>query len=147
MVRELVVLLDWLPDASSTLIRFDPDTLPQTSWFRDDFADKSLAELVAPLRRKQLKVLAPTLDPASGVIIPAGGERIGLWVNVAEVQLETVQQSLNLWARILDSIGSYHNLLLGDLLNLPPDTSGAEVPDQPGGSGGRMDLRGNRPAR
>ena len=137
IAREFVVLLDWLPGSSSSLVRFDPDTLPETSWFRDDFAGKSLAELLAPLRQRQPRALVPLLDPASSVIIPAGGERIGLWVNVADVQLGTVQQRLNLWARIFDSRGGHHNLLLGDLLNPPPpspDASGVERPAQPSGS-------------
>ena len=133
MARDFVVLLDSLSSGGSSLIRFDPDTLPQISWFRDDFADKSLAELLAPLRRAQPNAL----DPASGVIIPTGGERIGLWVNVAEVQPGTDQQSLNLWARILDSAGRHHNLLLGDLLNppaLPPEASKVERPSNSSGS-------------
>ena len=137
IVRDSVVLLDWIPGGSSTLFRFDPDVLPQTSWFRDDFAGKNLAELLAPLRRKQAQALAPSLDPSSAVIIPPGGERIGLWVNTADVQEGTAQQSLNLWARLLDDTGRHHNLLLGDLLNplpLPSDTSGVERPSKLSGS-------------
>ena len=137
IVRDSVVLLDWLPGGSSTLFRFDPDALPRTSWFRDEFAGKSLPELLAPLRRRQPKALAPALDPASAVIIPADGERIGLWVNTADVQEGTVQQSLNLWARLLDDTGRHHNLLLGDLLNppaLPPEASEVERPSNSSGS-------------
>ena len=115
--RDSVVLLDGIPGASSTLVSFDPDTLPQASWFREDFAGKSLADLLAPLRRKQSQALGSARDPASGLIIPAGAESIGLWVNVANLQVGTGGQGLNMWARILDSKGKFRNLLLGDLLN------------------------------
>ena len=116
VARETVVLLDGLPGASATLLGVDPDTLPETSWFREDFAGKSLAELLGPLRREQPVAPAPGSDPASGVVIPAGAETIGVWVNVEGVRRGTVPQSLNLWARVRDGDGTYRNLLLGDLL-------------------------------
>ena len=135
MTRDSVVLLDGLPGASSTLVRFDPDTLPRASWFREDFAGKSLVDLLAPLRRKQPQALVPLLDPASGIIIPVGGERLGLWVNVSNLPVGTAGQGLNLWARLLDSTGRYKNLLLGALLNQPPPgASSGDLPAQPGGS-------------
>ena len=118
--RDSVFLLDGLPGSHSALLRFDPETLPRASWFRDDFAGKNLEELLAPLRPRQPQALGPERDPATGIIIPSGGERIGLWVNVSNLKSGTVNHSLNLWARVQDTEGRLHNILLGDLLNVQP---------------------------
>ena len=120
IIRDSVTLLDRLPGTSSKLVRIDPYALPQVSWFREDFAGKGLTQLLAPLRQAQ-----PSLSPASqvpplGVSIPAGTERIGLWIDVADVNLGSTRQILNLRARLLDQEGRPNSLLLGDLLHPPP---------------------------
>ena len=43
--RDTVTLLDGLPGANATLISFDSSTIPEVSWFRDDFSNKSLSDL------------------------------------------------------------------------------------------------------
>lgn len=136
LTRDSVILYDGIPGARVSLVRFDPDTLPQASWFRDDFAGKSLVDLLAPLRGQPSGALAPALDPESSIIIPAAGERVGLWVNVANLQLGANLERVNIWARLVDSSGRYRNLQLGNLLDPapPPSASGGDLPAQPSGS-------------
>ncbi len=114
--RESVVLVDGFPGAFSSLIRLDPETFPRTSWFRKDFADESLDDLLTPLRPNQPRALFPALDSATGIVIPVGAERMGLWVNAADLQRDTGQRNLNVWARVLDTKERLHNILLGNLL-------------------------------
>lgn len=113
LARDSVVLMEDFLGASATLIRVEPDTLPRVAWFREDFAGKSLEELLEPLRSNS----RPGLGVTPGISIPPGAESIGVWANVTEVQRGVAQQSLNLWARVRRDGGRFNNLLLGDLLN------------------------------
>ncbi|PKB66225.1 MAG: hypothetical protein BZY82_06410, partial [SAR202 cluster bacterium Io17-Chloro-G3] len=60
--------------SSYSTLAVEPTLLPKVTWFRDDFADKNLDELLRPLR---------TPLPVEGTIqIPEGAESIGIWVKV-----------------------------------------------------------------
>lgn len=60
--------------SSYSTLGVEPTLLPKVTWFRDDFADKNLEELLRPLR---------TPLPVEGTIqIPEGAESIGIWVKV-----------------------------------------------------------------
>ena len=60
-----------------TFLGVDPETLPDTAWFRDDFAGKGLFELLTPLRQTQEKSL--------GIVLPDDAESVGIWVRVDEL--------------------------------------------------------------
>ena len=109
--RDTVTLLDGLPGTDVTLVGFDSGTISEVSWFRSDFSGKSLSDLLGPLRANRL----PQPDPNPGIAIPSNGESIGLWVKVDELPQGVVRETLNLWARIQDGEGRFHNLLLGEL--------------------------------
>ena len=115
--RDPVILMDGYPGFTADLLYIDPDTLPDTLWFRDDFADKSLTELLAPLQRNQ--------DKSPGVVLPAAAERIGIWVNADQSNQGRYRQTLVLWVRVSDAEGRYRRLLLGDILPSRSSSGGA----------------------
>ena len=70
MSRGTVTLIGGFPAGTTAeMLAVDPDTLPDTAvGFRDDFAGKSLPELLRPLRaRGPLVSEAPLRQPADGV--------------------------------------------------------------------------------
>ena len=85
---------------SVQLLGLDSSTLAGVSWFREDFADASLPELV--------EVLAPRSGPDTGLLIPRDAESLGLWA-----RMDTPGLSPTLWVRLRDGRGKYHSLALG----------------------------------
>ena len=126
--RDDVTLLDGLPGANATLISFDSSTIPEISWFRNDFSGKSLSDLLAPLGVNRLPQPDPDRNTAPGIAIPSDGESIGVWVKVDELRQGLVREKLNLWARIHNGEGRYQSLLLGELSGAEP----ASVTEWPG---------------
>ncbi len=127
--RESVTLLDYLPGSSATLLAVDPVTFADVAWFREDFSPsgKDLSELMVSLRRGQSRLPDLSGNLASGVPIPEGAERVGLWVNTEALGESIVQQSLRLRLRIADADESYLNLDLG---SIQPATSLGVAPGQ-----------------
>ena len=123
--RGRVRLLDLLPSTPTTVLAVDPVTLPETTWYRNDFSSTSedLSELLASLRRgrsglpDRISTGAPLLrgNLASGVPIPAGAASVGLWVRVEVAGPGPALNSSNLWLRLADSKGFYRNVDLGTL--------------------------------
>ena len=111
--RNSVLLVDGLPGSYTDLLAVDPNTLPQTAWFRNDFAGKSLAELLRPLRRAQ-SLRPPEDTPHQGIVLPADSESIGIWVNLDDFNRGDFDQRLSLWVRVSDADGMYRSLVLGD---------------------------------
>ena len=111
IVRESVTLLDVLPGDSATLMAVDPKVLPDIVWFREDFAGKSLSELMELLRPVSL----PSSSFGSGILVPGDATRIGVWVDVTGLNGGTLVSDLNLWTRIYTSQGIFHNLFLGEI--------------------------------
>ena len=111
IVRESVTLLDVLPGDSATLMAVDPKVLPDIVWFREDFAGKSLSELMELLRPVSL----PSSSFGSGILVPGDATRIGVWVDLTGLNSGTVVSDLNLWTRIYTSQGIFHNLFLGEV--------------------------------
>ena len=111
IVRESVTLLDVLPGDSATLMAVDPKVLPDIVWFREDFAGKSLSELMELLRPVSL----PSSSFGSGILVPGDATRIGVWVDVTGLNGGTLVSDLNLWTRIYTSQGIFHNLFLGEV--------------------------------
>ena len=85
-----------------TLLAVDPSNLSSVAWFREDFADEGLRELLAPLMRQ------PSIRRR--ILLPEGTDRLGAWVRV-----ERSQPSISLWARLGDSFGQYESVSLGNL--------------------------------
>ena len=113
VIRESVGFLDGASQRGVAL-GVDPITMPEASWWRDDFVEgepASLDTLLAPLRR--------TLSPQSaGVALPPGTDRVGIRVRRddgehvgAAVPLPTYR----LWMRVGNERGLYRNLELGTL--------------------------------
>ena len=111
IVRGSVTLLDVLPGDSATLMAVDPKVLPDIVWFREDFAGKSLSELMELLRPVSL----PSSSFGSGILVPGDATRIGVWVDLTGLNSGTLVSDLNLWTRIYTSQGIFHNLFLGEV--------------------------------
>ena len=113
VVRESVGFVDGGAQRG-VVMGVDPITMPDASWWRDDFVDGepvSLDTLLAPLRR--------TLTPeASGAALPQGTERAGVWVRRDDGQhvgAAVPLPSYRLWMRIGNDQGRYRNLEMGVL--------------------------------
>ena len=83
-----------------TLLAVEPENLAQIAWYRDDFADKSLPEL--------MKVVAEDEPIKQGLDLPDGTESIGIWVYPEEGNLNT-----RVFARVKDGRGRYIDYELG----------------------------------
>ena len=128
--RDTVTLLGGLAGANATLIGLDPNTIPEVSWFRDDFSGKSLSDLLGSLRSDGL----PQADTTPGIPIPTKGESIGLWVKLDQMSLEQVRETFSLWTRLRDEEGRYRSLLLGELSDpnvSPGDVGNGSGPENP----------------
>ena len=115
--RDSVTLLDVRPGSSATLLAFDPVSLADVAWFREDFSPsgKTLSEVLTPLRRGQSRLPDLSGNLARGIPIPETAESMGLWVNTESFADSAVQQTLSLWLRLSDADGSYFNLDMGDV--------------------------------
>ena len=107
--------MDVLPGSSSALLAIDPVALPDVVWYRGDFStsNKTLSELVTPLRRGQSRLPDLSGNLATGIPIPEAATSIGVWINSETFVDSSVQQSLNLWLRVADTDGSHENLDMG----------------------------------
>ena len=117
ILRDSVPMVDAAPGSFANLLAVDPNTLPQVAWFRDDFAGKSLTELVSPLTARAALQGILGEGIGRGILIPEGGETVGVWANLETLDSGILQGNLNLWARVSDSKGIYRSLPLGDLVN------------------------------
>lgn len=102
------------------LLATDPVTLPNTVWFREDFAALELEELLSPLHQARYVASSSSGNPGLGIEIPNGSESLGIWVKPSVQELSTVARELNLWARVEGSRGRNRHLLVGDLMNSQP---------------------------
>ncbi len=83
-----------------TLLAVDPDRMGEIAWFRDDFADVSLDEI--------MEILAEDAPVEEGILIPEGSETIGLRVFSEEDSL-----AVTVYARVKDGKGRYFDIELG----------------------------------
>ena len=124
--REPVTILSGASGPFTILLTLDPDLVARTIEFRDDFAAKGLSEL--------LDHLSPgsSGNDGRGVALPAGGESLGIWAEVSELNRSGLQQRLGLWARISGAGGRHESLLMGELpilpLGLPLQSPRTEAP-------------------
>ncbi len=89
-----------LSGANYSLLAVDPATLPKMTWFRKDFADKNLNDLLRALRQPS--------PMERGVSIPDGTQAVGLWV-----QAERPYPGYNFSLRLRDASGQYASVFLG----------------------------------
>lgn len=116
VVRDSAILLDGLPGVSADLLAIDPDAMSDLVWFREDFADKDLPELLQALQPLALSPLDLVNDSALGIAIPGDAQRLGIWVESSNVIRDNLNPGLTLWARVYDAGGRFHNLQFGDIL-------------------------------
>ena len=121
MIRTTATILGRITGSSADFLAVDPDSLLNAAWFRDDFAGKTLAQLLEPLRARRLMLGGSGQGPTPGIAIPAGAETLGVWVNLDNLDFENSRPTLNLWARVQDANGRFANVLVGDLLSAAPD--------------------------
>lgn len=95
------------------VLAVDPSTLGDLVWYRDDFSELTVPELMAVLENDKVE--------KSGILLPDGIEAIGLWIS--PVYSTTSQYTfptrtsdsskLTLIARIEDGRGVYQDITLG----------------------------------
>ena len=84
------------------LVVESPPQLLHTAWFRRDFADVGLEEVLRPLEQP--------INPQFGIVLPDGAERIGVWVRP-----EHPSGAFTLWARFRDTEANFEIVDLGKL--------------------------------
>ena len=84
------------------LLTVDPGRTASMLWFRDDFADESLDDLM-----RELESLAPT---EGGIELSDDAQAIRVWLLATGSRART-----KLWARIRDGDGTHHNVLITEL--------------------------------
>jgi hypothetical protein len=115
----------------------DPETLPATAWFREDFADQSLERLLSPLRRDRFVLPGSSGDPSPGVGIPPDAESVGIWVNLDGLDPDTQRSGLSLWARLAGAGGKYRDVSFGNLPDPLPATAKGSAPSSSPASSGK----------
>jgi hypothetical protein len=83
-----------------TMFAIDPENFGQVAWYRDDFAEKPLPEL--------MNLLAEDQPVKEGLDLPEGTEIIGLWARPIEPH-----PGLVIYARVKDNLGYYIDYELG----------------------------------
>ena len=121
MVRTSATMLGRTAGGFAEFLAVDPESLINAAWFREDFAGKTLAQFLEPLRSGRLVLGGSGQGPKPGIAIPPGAEIIGVWVNLENLDFENARGSLNLWARVHDANGRFANVLVGDLLSAAPE--------------------------
>ncbi len=103
--RYQVRMADRVVRSGALLIAVDPETMSQASWFRSDFSNDSLDDLMSEL-------IPPESDDIDSVAIPSGSESLGVWVDGSE--LRDAHTQITIWARVSDSRGLHHSFILYD---------------------------------
>jgi len=83
-----------------TMLAIDPESFGQVAWFRDDFSEKPLPEL--------MNLLAEDQPIKEGLDLPEGTEFIGLWARPI-----VPHPGLVIYARVKDGLGYYIDYELG----------------------------------
>jgi len=83
-----------------TMLAIDPESFGQVAWYRDDFSEKPLPEL--------MNLLAEDQPIKEGLDLPEGTEFIGLWARPI-----VPHPGLVIYARVKDGLGYYIDYELG----------------------------------
>ena len=139
VVRVSASLLDWLSGTSATLLAVDPDAMADIVWFREDFAEQSLSELMATL--KPLSFFPAGInEDALGIGLPYDAESLGIWLNLSGLHENTPPLGFDFWARIEDSQGQMHNVSMGGITRPRPNATGGFGPNGPVSRDGSWSL-------
>ena len=125
IIRTRATMLGQFRGNSADFLAVEPEPLLSAAWFREDFAGKTLSQLLGPLRARRLVLGGSGQGPTPGIAIPPGAETIGVWVNLDNLDFQYVRQPLNLWVRVHDANGRFATVLVGDLLTAAPDPAKA----------------------
>lgn len=87
---------------NANLLAVNPSDLVNTAWFRKDFSQKSLADLLIPIQSLD--------DELPGIELPSNAESIGVWARP-----ELPSPGFTLWVRYRDSKGLYEHIPLGEI--------------------------------
>lgn len=87
--------------ASLQVLAIEPEKFAEIGWFREDFADIELKEIMAA-------IAVP--EPTQRVTIPDGARRIGLWIKPLEPQA-----LISVWMVVQDSNGVVKTISVGDV--------------------------------
>ena len=120
MVRTNASMMGRTVGSSTRFLALDPETLVNAAWFREDFAGKTLSQLLEPLRAGRMMLGGSGQGPTPGIAIDPGAETLGVWVNLDNLDFDNTRPSLNLWARVHDANGRFAIMLVGDLLSAAP---------------------------
>lgn len=83
------------------MLAIDPEPMKSVTWFRDDFGDKPLGELMDALEKDK--------PQPQGMKLPDGSTRLGLWVRPAFKQSVTI----TVYARVEDANNQYWDIKIG----------------------------------
>ena len=96
-----------------SIIRVDPEALPDVAWTREAPAGEGLADLLAPLRQAE--------GGSPGISLPEDTESVGMWVRVNELDRVLINRTPTMWTRVADGSGRYHSLSLGKIPTDAPE--------------------------
>lgn len=85
------------------LLAVDPEQMREIAWFREDFDDKSLQEI--------MDIVAEDAPQNEGIDIPDDAETVGVWVYSGADNMQTV-----VYARVKDGKGRYMDIKLGTIV-------------------------------
>ena len=84
------------------MLAIDPESFKQVAWYRDDFSKKTLNEIAS--------IIVEDQPVKEGLDLPAGTEKIGLWVRPVEPGSE-----LRIITKVKDGLGHYIDYELGSI--------------------------------
>ncbi|RPJ57535.1 MAG: ABC transporter permease, partial [Dehalococcoidia bacterium] len=85
-------------DANTLFV--DPATFDEVAWYRDDFSNSSLPQL--------MDILATDTPAMQGIQLPDGTESVGMWMHTSEPEIKVI-----VYFRIKDGQGNYREYELG----------------------------------
>ncbi len=104
-----------LSSVSMQLLALEPKAFAEIAWFRDDFADLELEEIMD---------LIAVPDKQGGITLPEDSESIGLWIKPLDPQ-----PLMSVWVVIRDSEGKVNAISLGDVGSLNWHSASTVLPD------------------
>ncbi|MCY4528800.1 MAG: ABC transporter permease, partial [Chloroflexi bacterium] len=104
-----------LGNVSMQLLALEPDAFAKIAWFRDDFADARL---------EQIMELVAVTDRPEGITLPEDSQGIGLWIRPIEPQ-----PLMSAWAVVQDSEGVVKTVSLGEVGELEWHKVSGRLPD------------------
>lgn len=85
---------------SMQLLALEPEAFADIAWFRDDFADTDL---------EQIMKMISVADSSDRITLPADSRSIGLWIKPMEFQ-----PLMSIWVVVQDSTGTVKTVSLGE---------------------------------